>query len=425
MKILIKNGRIIDPSQNLNTFSDILIADGKVIEIKKNISKAANQKIDARGKIIVPGLVDMHTHLREPGEENKETIASGALAAVNGGFTTVCAMPNTNPPCDNQAQVRFILSQAKQAKLANVLPIGTITQHRAGKRISEMAELKSAGCLAVSDDGDSTANSNLLRRAMEYAAMLDLLVICHCEDKSLVDNGVMHQGYWSTVLGLRPIPAESESIIVSRDIQLAELTGARLHIAHVSCAKSVNIIRQAKRRGVKVTAEVTPHHFTLTDKELKTYDTNLKVNPPLRTAQDVKAIKQALKDGAIDVIATDHAPHLQVEKEKEFDYAPFGMIGLETALSIAVTELVDKKVLNWPELIRKLSYNPANILKYDRGTLKPGSIADLAIIDPSKKWIYKGELIKSKSKNSPFINREMKAKVEQVIINGKLCNIRK
>jgi len=425
MKILIKNGRIIDPSQNLNTVSDILIADGKVIEIKKNISKAANQKIDARGKIIVPGLVDMHTHLREPGEENKETIASGALAAVNGGFTTICAMPNTNPPCDNQAQVRFILSQAKQAKLANVLPIGTITQHRAGKRISEMAELKSAGCLAVSDDGDSTANSNLLRRAMEYAAMLDLLVICHCEDKSLVDNGVMHQGYWSTVLGLRPIPAESESIIVSRDIQLAELTGARLHIAHVSCAKSVNIIRQAKRRGVKVTAEVTPHHFTLTDKELKTYDTNLKVNPPLRTAQDVKAIKQALKDGTIDVIATDHAPHLQVEKEKEFDYAPFGMIGLETALSIAVTELVDKKVLNWLELIRKLSYNPANILKYDRGTLKPGSIADLVIIDPNKKWIYKEELIKSKSKNSPFINREMKAQIEQVIINGKLCNIRK
>lgn len=421
MKILIKNGRIIDPSQNLNTVSDILIADGKVIEIKKNISKAANQKIDARGKIIVPGLVDMHTHLREPGEENKETIASGALAAVNGGFTTVCAMPNTNPPCDNQAQVRFILSQAKQAKLANVLPIGTITQHRVGKRISEMAELKSAGCLAVSDDGDSVVDSNLFRKAMEYAAMLDLLIISHCEDKSLVDNGVMHQGYWSTVLGLRPIPAESESIIVSRDIQLAELTGARLHIAHVSCAKSVNIIRQAKRRGVKVTAEVTPHHFTLTDKELKTYDTNLKVNPPLRTAQDVKAIKQALKDDAIDVIATDHAPHLQVEKEKEFDYAPFGMIGLETALSIAVTELIDKKVLNWSELIQKMSYNPATILKYNRGTLKPGSIADLVIIDPNKKWIYKGELIKSKSKNSPFINREMKAKVEQVIINGKLC----
>lgn len=425
MKILIKNGRIIDPSQNLDTISDILIADNKILELKKNISKDADQKIDARNKLVVPGLIDMHTHLREPGEENKETIASGTLAAVVGGFTTVCAMPNTNPSCDNQAQVKFILSQACEAELANVLPIGTITQNRTGKQISEMAELKSAGCLAVSDDGDSITDSNLLRRAMEYAAMLDLLVICHCEDKSLVNNGVMHEGYWSTFLGLRPIPAESESIVVSRDIQLAELTGARLHIAHVSCAKSVDVIRQAKQRDVKVTAEVTPHHFTLTDKELRTYDTNLKVNPPLRTEDDIKALKQALKDGTIDIIATDHAPHLQVEKEKEFDYAPFGMIGLETALSIAVTELIDKKVLDWSELIRKLSYNPANILKYDRGTLKSGSIADLVIIDPNKKWIYKEELIKSKSKNSSFINREMKAKVEQIIINGKLCNVRK
>jgi dihydroorotase len=412
MQTLIKKGRFIDPSQNLNTIADVLIINGKIANIKKNITTKTKQVINAQGKIIAPGLIDMHTHLREPGAEHKETIATGVMAAINGGFTTICAMPNTNPPCDNPAQVEFILSRAK-----NVLPIATITKSRVGKEISEMAALKKAGAIAVSDDGDAVHDSGLLRRAMEYAAMLDLLVICHCEDKKLVNNGVMHEGYWSTVLGLRPIPAESESIIVARDIQLAELTGARVHIAHVSTAKSVEIIRQAKKRGIKVTAEVTPHHLTLTDEAVKNYDTNAKVNPPLRTQQDINSLKKGLKDGTIDVIATDHAPHSLAEKEQEFDYAPFGLIGLETALPRA------KKILDWPDLISKMSYIPNKILKYNRGTLQPGSIADLIIIDPNKKWVYSEDQIKSKSQNSPFLDWEFTAKVEQVFIAGKLCKI--
>lgn len=420
MQILIKQGRVIDPSQKLDAVNDVLIKNGKIAQIAKNITAKADKIIAAKNKIIAPGLIDMHTHLREPGEENQETIATGVNAAIHGGFTTICAMPNTNPPCDNQAQVQFVLAKAKQAGKANVLPIGTITQGRAGKEIVAMVELKAAGCVAVSDDGDAVADSKLLRRAMEYAAMLDLLVISHAEDKSLVGNGVMHEGYWSTILGLRSIPAEAESIIVARDIQLAELTGARLHIAHVSTAKSVAIIRQAKKDGVKVTAEVTPHHFTLTDAALQNYDTNCKMNPPLRSKEDVKAIKKAIKDGTIDVIATDHAPHLQADKEKEFDYAPFGIIGLETALSLAVTQLINHTVLDWPELIRKLAYNPNKILQYNRGTLQPGAIADLIIIDPKKKWIYKQEGIKAKAHNSPFIDWEMQAKVEMVFVAGKI-----
>lgn len=417
MKILIKQSRVIDPSQKLDGVFDVLISNDKIAEIKKNITEKADRKINAEGKIIAPGLIDMHTHLREPGEEHKETIATGVRAAIAGGFTTVCAMPNTKPTCDNQALVEFVLARAREAKLANVLPIATITKERVGKEISPMAELKKAGCIGVSDDGDAVADSRLLRRAMEYAAMLDLLVICHSEDKNLVNGGVMHEGYWSTVLGLRPICAESESIIVARDIQLAELTGARIHIAHVSTAKSVEIIRQAKKRGVKITAEATPHHFTLTDEAVKNYNTNAKVNPPLRSKADVKAIIKALKDGTIDVIATDHAPHAPFEKEKEFDYAPFGLIGLETALSLG------KRILDWPQLIAKMSCVPNTILNYNRGTLKPGSIADLIIIDPNKKWIYSEEQVKSKAKNSPFLNWELKAKVEQVFVAGKLCKI--
>lgn len=419
MKILIKNGRVIDPSQNLDKITDVLIANGKIAKVAKNISEQVDQEIDAKKKIVTPGFIDMHTHLREPGGEDKETIATGAKAAISGGFTTISAMPNTDPPCDNQAQVRFILDRAKQAGNANVLPIGTITKGRAGKEISEMAELKESGCLSISDDGDSVHDSKLLRRAMEYAAMLDLLIISHCEDKSLAGQGVVHEGYWSTVLGLRGIPVESESVIVDRDIQLAELTGARLHIAHVSTAKSVEIIRNAKKRGVKVTAEVTPHHFTLTDEAVKNYGTNFKVNPPLRSKKDVRAIKKAIKDGTIDVIATDHAPHMQMEKDKEFDYAPFGLIGLETALSLAVSELIDKKILNWSELICKLTYNPNKILHYNRGTLQEGAIADVVIIDPHKKWVYSKDQIKSKSKNSPFIDWEMRGKVESVFVEGK------
>ncbi len=420
MSILIKNGRIIDPSRKYDKVGDVLIENGKITQIGGVIDQKLANIIDASGKIVSPGFVDLHTHLREPGREDKETIETGARAAICGGFTTVCAMPNTEPACDDQAHVKFILERAQEVKLANVIPVGAITKGRHGKEMTEMMELRQAGCLAVSDDGESVADAGVMHRALEYASMADMLVIAHCEDKHLAGEGVMHEGYWSTVLGLAPIPAEAESTIVERDIQLAEMSGARLHIAHVSAAKSVEIIRQGKKRGVKVTAEATPHHFTLKDEALKTYDTNFKVNPPLRTGEDVEAIKKALKDGTIDAIATDHAPHLESEKEKEFDFAPFGMIGLETALSLAVMELVDKGYLDWPGLIEKLSVNPCRILGYDRGSLAEGAVADITIIDPNKDWIYRKEDIKSRSSNSPFIGWKLKAAVTDVLVGGKV-----
>ncbi|MFH1395504.1 MAG: dihydroorotase [Candidatus Omnitrophota bacterium] len=419
MKILINGGKIIDPSQKLNKKADILIENGKIIDMQSAINVNADEIILADNKIVTPGFIDMHTHLREPGREDVETVETAVRAAVKGGFTTVCAMPNTNPACDSQADVKFLFEKAKEAGKSKVLPIGTITKAREGKYLSEMRELKEAGCPAVSDDGDSVENAELMRRAMEYASMIDLLIISHCEDKQLAGDGVMNEGYFSTVLGLAPMPAEAESTIVERDIQLAELTGVRLHIAHVSTAKSVEIIRLAKKRGVKVTAEVTPHHFSLSDENIKTFDANFKVNPPLRSNEDIKALKEGLKDGTIDVIATDHAPHLENEKEKEFNYAPFGMIGLETALSLSVQNLIDEKYLDWPGLIQKLTANPANILKYDGGSLKIGKTADIIVIAPEKKWIYEKENIQSKAVNSPFIGKKMKAFVQDVICGGK------
>jgi len=420
MKMLIKKGRVVDPSQGLDDKKDILMEKGKVVKIGSNIVDKSEKVIDASGKIVAPGFVDMHTHLREPGREDKETVETGLRAAIKGGFTTVCAMPNTEPPCDSEAQVKFLLEKAAEAKTGNVLPIGTITKRREGKEISEMKELKDAGCLAVSDDGSSVQNPMLMRKCMEYASMLDLLVISHCEDKALAGSGVMHEGYWSTVLGLAPMPAEAESVIVERDIDLAELTGARLHIAHVSAKKSVDIIRRAKKRGVKVTAEATPHHMALQDKDLVSYDTRFKVNPPLRSAEDVEAVVKGLEDGTIDVIATDHAPHLKNEKEVEFDYAPFGMIGLETALPVTVMALIDSGRLDWTDLIKKLSVNPCAILGYNRGTLKEGSPADIVIIDPVKEWVCEEKNIESKSSNSPFIGWTMKTLVTDVIVGGKI-----
>lgn len=419
MKILIKNGHVIDPSQDIDSVMDILIDSHKISQLGKNIKSKVDQIVDATGMLVMPGLIDMHVHLREPGEEDKETIASGANAALYGGFTTICAMPNTQPPCDNAAQVKFILDKAKQAGFAHVLPIGTITKKREGKELSEMRELKQAGCIALSDDGEAVPQAGLLRRAMEYASMFDLLIIEHCEDKQLSGKGVMHEGYWSTFLGLQPISAESESLIVDRDVQLAELTSARLHIAHVSTAKSIDILRQAKKRGVNVTAEVTPHHFTLTDEDVKAYDTRMKVKPPLRSKADIKAIIKGLKDGTIDAIATDHAPHFQTDKEKEFDYAPFGMIGLETALSLALMRLVEPGYLSWPALVEKMAFNPARILNLEAGTLQENAIADLFIFDPVEEWIYSMDQVKSQSKNSPFIDWKLRGKVKQVFIGGK------
>jgi len=420
MKIIIKNGKIIDPAQQIRKKADILVEKGKIVAVKNSIKDPNAISIDAKDQLVVPGFIDMHTHLREPGREDKETVLTGLKAAAKGGFTAVCAMPNTDPPCDNQAQVKFLIEKSNEAKLGEVLPVGTITKNREGRDISEMKDLKDAGVRAVSDDGDPVADSSLMRRAMEYASMLDLLVISHCEDQTLADNGVMHEGYWSTVLGLAPIPAAAESIIVDRDIKLAELTGARLHIAHVSTAESVEIIRKAKKRGINVTAEVTPHHITLRDEDLKTYNTLFKVNPPLRTAKDVLALKKGLEDGTIDVIATDHAPHLESEKEKEFDYAPFGMIGLETALSLCVTALIDEKYLDWPALVEKLAFNPARILGYPGGTLKEGAPANITVIDPEKEWVYEKDTVNSLSSNSPFLGWKLKAMVTNVVAGGRV-----
>jgi len=420
MKILIKNGRIVDPANNIDKKGDLLIENGKISKLGGSIKEKADKTIEADGKIVAPGLVDMHTHLREPGREEAETIDTAMKAAIKGGFTTLSAMPNTDPACDTQADVKFLLERAREVGLGNILPVGTITKKREGKELSRMAELRDAGCLAISDDGASVADAGLMRIAMEYASMEDLLVISHCEDKDLSSGGVMHEGYFSTVLGLKPFPAEAESTIIERDVLLAELAGVRLHIAHVSAAASVEVIRNAKKRGAKVTAEVTPHHLTLTDERVQSFDTNLKVSPPLRSEEDVRALKEGLKDGTIDAIATDHAPHLANEKDKEFDYAPFGMIGLETALALVAGTLVEEKHLSWPELIRKLSTNPASILKYDRGTLSEGAAADVVVIDPGKKWIYKKEDIASKSTNSPFIGWELKGKVTCVIAGGKI-----
>jgi dihydroorotase len=420
MKILIKNGRIIDPANRVDAEGDVLIDKGKVVKIGGKIKEVSARTIDASGKIVTPGFIDMHTHLREPGREDAETVETGMAAAVAGGFTTVCAMPNTIPTCQTAGDARFLIEKGEKTSKGRLIPIGAITRERKGEEITEMAELKSAGCLAVSDDGDSVKSAGIARKAMEYAAMCDMLVISHCEDKSLAGEGVMHEGYWSTVLGLKPIPAAAETTIVERDIALADLAGARLHIAHVSCAKSVEAVRKAKEKGIKVTAEATPHHFSLADETLKTYDTNLKVNPPLRAKEDVEAVREALKDGTIDVIATDHAPHPENDKQKEFDYAPFGMIGLETALSLAVMNLVEKKYLTWFQLIEKLSSNPARIMKCSGGAISSGDRADITIIDPEKEWEYRKEDILSLSANSPYIGKKMKGKVICVIVDGRI-----
>jgi dihydroorotase len=420
MNIVIKNGHIIDPANKVDENLDVLITDGKIAKLGKpgSITAAGAQVIDAAGKLVVPGLIDMHVHLREPGFEYKETIETGTAAAKEGGFTSVCCMPNTNPINDNRSVTEFILSQARSAA-AQVYPIGAITKGSKGEELSEMAELFAAGCPAVSDDGRPVMNAGMMRRAMEYSKIFDLLVISHCEDTSLSANGVMNEGIISTELGLRGIPRAAEEVMTGRDIALAEVTGCRLHIAHVSTAGSVRMIRDAKSRGVKVTAETCPHYFSLTEEAVRGYDTMAKMNPPLRTADDVAAIKQGLKDGTIDVIATDHAPHAMDEKSGEFDYAPFGIVGLETALGLTL-KLVDEKILSLSEAVRKLTMNPASIMKLNKGTLAVGADADITIIDPNADWTVDAAQFKSKSKNTPFNGWKLKGKAVQTIVGGNI-----
>jgi len=421
MNMLIKNGRVMDPAQKIDNVLDVLVGDGKIKEIKPKIEDSSSTVIDALGKIVIPGLIDVHTHLREPGHEEEETIATGTRAAAHGGVTSVLCMPNTHPPLDNAPAVEFVLLKAQKEGLVNVFPIGCITKGSAGAELAEIGVLKKAGVVALSDDGNPVTDSLIMRRALEYTKMFGLAVISHCEDKSLSKNGAMNEGYAAMLLGLRGIRRQSEEIMVSRDIMLAELTGGHLHVAHVSTAGSVELIRQAKAKGINVTAETCPHYFALTEESVKGYNTNTKMKPPLRSAKDVEAIKEGLTDGTIDCIATDHAPHTEEEKNKEYDLAPFGIIGLETLLGLVVTELIEKKVLTWPEAVAKMTANPAGIFGLTgRGTLQPGSIADITIVDPDKKYSYTEKDFLSKSKNSPFIGRSLRGKADTTIVGGKI-----
>jgi len=420
MSILIKKGKVIDPASGIEEILDILLEGERIKNISENIKTSGAEVIDADGRIVIPGLVDMHTHLREPGREDEETIQTGTRAAAEGGFTTICCMPNTTPPIDTPALVDYIFCEAKRGGVIEVLPIGTITAHRKGERLSEMGRLKKAGVVGFSDDGRWVANSQLMRRALEYTKMLDTPIISHCEDYYLSGNGVMNEGYFSTVLGLPGIPKEAEEIAIFRDLALLRLTHSKLHIAHISTRGGVELIKQAKKENLKVTAEVTPHHLTLSEDVARSFDTNTKVNPPLRTKSDIQALKVGLKEGTIDVIATDHAPHTQEEKELEYPDAPFGIIGLETTLSLVIKELVEPGFLTLKEAVAKLTINPSRILGIDRGSIKEGGLADLAIVNLGKVWCVEKKNLLSLSKNSPFIGWTLPAKVECTIFRGKV-----
>jgi len=421
MSLLIKNATIVNADKHHKQSQDILLDKGVIKRIASELKESGAKTIDARGKLVMPGLIDIHVHLREPGREDKETIETGSMSAVKGGFTTIMCMPNTCPVIDNCMIVEAVLKEAQRVGLVNVIPIGAITRGQKDEDLVDMFELKEAGCLALSDDGKSVVNSQLMRMALEYAKMSGLLLIQHCEDPLLSAGGVMNEGENSTVLGLKGDPGLSESVIVSRDIELANYLKCRVHFAHMSLKRSVELIRFAKSQGIQVTAEACPHHFTLTDDAVKTFDTSAKMNPPLRTQEDIDAIKEGLKDGTIDCIVTDHAPHTREDKEVDFDHAPFGIIGLETSVGLTITELVLPKVLSWTDMVDRMSKAPARIVGLEnKGEIKVGLDADITIIDPEKEWEVRNEDIVSKSKNTPFIGRKLKGLVETTICGGKV-----
>ncbi|MDP2912342.1 MAG: dihydroorotase [Candidatus Omnitrophota bacterium] len=420
MKLLIKNGHVVDPANKIDEVIDILVEGEKISRVAKAIDSKAETVIDASGKIIIPGIIDMHVHLREPGREDKETIASGTKAAARGGVTSVLAMPNTLPSLDSIEIIKALKDIIKNTANVDVFICGAITIGRAGKELVNIAALKKEGVIAISDDGASIDSDEIMMKALEKAKKEKVLVICHSEDKSLSSNGVVNLGFTSTRLGLRGISKESEYKRVERDVKLAEDTGADIHIAHVSCGESVEIIRKAKKIGVKVTCETAPHYFALNEEDLLDYNTNMKINPPLRSRQDIAAIKQGLKDGTIDIIASDHAPHTENEKDIEFDHAEFGSIGLETELSVSITELIVSGIFTWSELVKKISLNPAKVLGIDKGTLAAGKDADIVIVSPDKEWLVKKQDFVSRSKNSAFINRKLKGAVEYTLHKGKV-----
>ncbi len=418
-RLLIQNGRVIDPSQSIDRVASILVENGRVAAYDA-APRGDETLLDATGKIVAPGLIDMHVHLRQPGREEDETIETGTAAALAGGFTTVACMPNTDPPIDSQSAVEFVLHQASRANHCNVVVVGCVSRNREGKELAEIGQLVAAGAVAFSDDGAPVFDAELMRRAFEYCRMFDKPVLSHAEIRELTQRGVMHEGLVSLVLGLPGIPTAAEDVMISRDIALAEATGGQLHVMHVSTAGSVEILRRAKRRGVRVTAEATPHHFTLTDECLRSFHSNFKMNPPLRSRDHVDAIIAGLADGTIDAIATDHAPHAEEKKMQELDRAPFGVVGLETALGLVITKLVEPGWLDWTTALAAMTVNPARILRISKGTLAIGADADITIIDPERSWRVDPARFRSKSRNTPFAGMELKGRASTVIVGGEV-----
>ena len=446
--LLLTGGRVIDPANKLDSIADVLILDGKISAIGKNLSAPAGvETFDASGKIVSPGLIDLHVHFREPGQTAKENIASGTAAAARGGFTSVVCMPNTSPAIDNAATVALIHERAREQGIVNVFVSGAISKGIAGEELAPIGGLKKAGVVAITDDGHCVQNNDLMRRACEYAKMFNLPLFDHCQDYSLVTDGVMNEGYWSLALGLRSWPSAGEEMIVARNILLAEFTGAKIHCQHLSAAASVRLIREAKKRGVPISGEACPHHFTLTDaaiagsekfwaddgktlnSELGTlnadrtwsaYDTNFKMNPPLRSAKDREAILEGLADGTIEILCSDHAPHCDYEKEVEFDYAPFGITGLETELALSLMQLVHTNRVSLSDMITKFTVNPARLLNLSKGTLSIGADADVTIFNENEEWVYNREDSASKSKNNPFFGWKLKGRAVATIVGGKV-----
>jgi dihydroorotase len=420
MNILrITGGRVIDPSQGIDQITDLWIRGNQVAGIGQQ-SFEPTHTIDAAGKIVCPGLIDMHVHLREPGREEDETIATGTASALAGGVTSVACMPNTEPALDSQAAAEFVHLQADRAGNANVFPVGAVTKGRQGVELAEIGGLVDGGAVAFTDDGSPVSSAEVMRRALEYCRMFGKAVLSHAEDLELTRGGVMNEGFESMRLGLRGMPAAAEEVMIHRDIELAALTGSKLHILHVSTAGGVDLIRRGKKLGIQVTGEACPHHFTLTDQCLRTFDSNFKMSPPLRTQADIEALIQGLKDGTLDVIATDHAPHAPEKKARELDQAPNGIIGLETLLPICVGALIEPGHLTWPQLIEKLTINPARVLGIDRGTLKTGACADVTIIDPKVEWVIDPAKFKSKSRNCPFGGWKVHGRAHVVVVGGQV-----
>jgi dihydroorotase len=422
-RLLLKGGRVVDPVQGIDATLDVLLGEGKVLEVGPRVSSRGAQVLEMKGLVVCPGFIDVHTHLREPGREDKETIATGTRAAAAGGFTTVCAMPNTEPVNDNEGITRSILEKARAEGAVHVYPIGAITRGSQGEELAEYGDLREAGCVAVSDDGHPVASARVMRRALEYAKSFELVVIDHCEDKTLSEKACMNEGAVSTLLGLRGVPAAGEAMVVERDVLLAELTGGRLHVAHVSAAASLDAIRRGKARGVRVTAEATPHHLFLTDEAVREsgYDTSTKMNPPLRSEADRQALVAALVEGTIDCVATDHAPHTVDDKKVEFDAAAFGVVGLETAVALCLDRLVGEDILDLPRLVALLSSGPARVLALPGGSLAPGSPADVTVLDLGRKRQVDPTRFQSKGRNTPFAGWILKGWPVLTVVGGQMA----